>query len=404
MCGRRELRRARSCLDRIEQEAYDLVVQRLSEPGRVDQRGTSTGSVMRGCTRRGAQVRRLVHRRGPPTSLIVRRPRRMKAIRILVLTACVLVTHSLHAQTQEGWSDPSIAVATEDCTQFIVAPLKKEFARRAEISGDTRATFPEKEVRESFEPLCGCIVHRAAATWPLAEWQANFEAHFASMFQEAMAGGQCKPLVGPLGEVPKHWEGGTYRPMQEDFDRIRLDHAFVIGALLDEYRAKVGTFPFAEGTDSIPTVVIIGTADQERRNSEFIRIRVDLDLRATNGVPAPSFPRVAFHTMNELQEELGRVLGHTVQVPVDPQKFPVNKPSIYTYVLYQGTYDVSVFLHQKSSFARPLGPYHNKVAIASRSYPRGGFWTAADLKKEPQFIEFFQKPFIRDGYTLKTRL
>jgi hypothetical protein len=232
-----------------------------------------------------------------------------------------------------------------------------------------------------------------------------------SMSREALAGGQCKPLVGRLGEAvarlgeaAKHFEGGTLRPMQEDFDRIRLDHAFVIGALLDEYRAKAGMFPFEDGTDSVPAVVIIGSADQERRNQELIRIRVDLYLRATNGAPAPRFDRVAFHTMKEFQDELERVLGRAAQVPVDPQQFPVNKPSIYIYVLYRGVYDVSVFLHQKFSFARPLGPYHNKVAIASRSYPRDGFWTAERLKKEPQFIEFFQKPFNQDGYTLKTKL
>ena len=108
--------------------------------------------------------------------------------------------------------------------------------------------------------------------------------------------------------------------------------------------------------------------------------------------------------MKELQDELERVLGRTVQIPVDPQQVPVNKPSIYIYVLYQGVYDVSVFLHQEFSFARALGPYHNKVAIASRSYPRAGIWTAEQLKKDPQFIEFFQKPFNRDGYTLKTKL
>jgi hypothetical protein len=261
-----------------------------------------------------------------------------------------------------------------------------------------------EQVRDSSAAMCGCIVRRAADTWPLAEWQANFQAHFGSMFQEAMAGGQCKPLAGVWGEAAKQWEGGTYRAMQEDFDRIRLDHAFVIGALIDEYRAKAGVFPFADGTDSVPAIVIIGTADQERRNEEFLGVRIDFDLRATNGVPAPGFTRVAPHTMKEFQDELGRVLGRAVHVPVDPQQIPVNKPSVYIYVLYRGIYDVSVFLHQGFSFARPLGPYYNKVAIASRSYPPGGFWTAERLKTEPQFIEFFQKPFNYEGYTLKTKL
>jgi len=315
----------------------------------------------------------------------------------------VLLADSVHAQLQEGWSAPSIAVATEDCAQRIVALAKEGFARRADISADHTAAAVE-EVRDSSAAMCGCIVLRAAETWPLAEWQANFQAHFASIFQEAMAGGQCKPVAGPFGEAAKQWEGGTYRAMQEDFDRIRLDHAFVIGALIDEYRTKAGVFPFEDGTDSLPAAVIIGTADQLRRNKEFIRIRVDFDLRATDGKPAPDFARVAFRTAKEFQDELGRVLGRAVQVPVDPQQVPVNKPSIYIYVLYRGIYDVSVFLHQKFSFARPLGPYHNKVAIASRSYPRGGFWTADHLKTEPQFIEFFRMPFNREGYTLKTKL
>jgi hypothetical protein len=48
-------------------------------------------------------------------------------------------------------------------------------------------------------------------------------------------------------------------------------------------------------------------------------------------------------------------------------------------------------------------PYDNKVAIASRSQPRGGFWTAEDLKKDPQFVVFFRKPFNRERYTLKTK-
>ena len=327
----------------------------------------------------------------------------MKAIRVLVLAACMLITDSLQAQPREGWSAPSITVATQECVRRIVALAAEGFARRAEISADRKATAVE-EVRDSSAAMCGCFVRRAAETWPLPEWQANFEAHFASMFQEAMAGGQCKPLVGIWGEAAQQYEGGTYRALQEDFDRIRLDHAFVIGALIDEYRAKVGVYPFAEGTDSVPAVVIIGTPDQDERNKKFIRIRVDFDLRATNGVPAPKIARVEFRTVKDFQDELGRVLGRAVQMPVDPQQVPVNKPSVYIYVLYRGVYAVSVFLHQEFLFARPLGPYHNKVAIASRSYPRFGFWTAEDLKKQPQFIEFFQKPFNRDGYTLKTKL
>jgi hypothetical protein len=315
----------------------------------------------------------------------------------------MLVAGFVQAQLKEGWSVPSIQVATDDCTQRIVALTEDALARRDGMSADLKATAVE-QVRESSAAICGCIVRRAAETWPLVEWQVNFQAHLASMYQEAMAGGQCKPVAGVFGELAREYEGGTSRVMQEDFDRIRLDHAFVIGALIDEYRTKSGMFPFEEGSDTVPAVVVIGTPDQLERNKEFIRIRVDFDLRAANGKPAPSITRIARRTTKEFQDELERVLGRSVRLPVDPQQIPVNKPSIYIYVLYRGIYDVSVFLHQQFSFARPIGPYQNKVAIASRSYPPAGFWTADDLKREPQFVEFFEKPFNRAQYTLRTKL
>jgi hypothetical protein len=134
----------------------------------------------------------------------------MKAIRILVLTACVLVTHSLPAQMQEGWSDPSIAAATEDCTQFFIARPRGNLRAEPKYRVILRLGLPflKRSCANRFEPLCGCIVDRAAASWPLAEWQANFEAHFAPMFQEAMAGGQCKPhcrLSGRSAQTLGRW-------------------------------------------------------------------------------------------------------------------------------------------------------------------------------------------------------
>jgi hypothetical protein len=200
------------------------------------------------------------------------------------------------------------------------------------------------------------------------------------------------------------FEGGTYRPMQEDFDRIRLDHALVISGLLAEYRSATGRYPFAEGSDSSPAVVIIGTPEQQRNNRDFIRIRIDQDLRAAAGVPAPAPSRASFHTTEEFEAELGHALGRRVSLPVDPQRVPVNKPSIYIYVLYRDVYDVSVFLHQAFSFSRPLGEFHNKVALANKSLPAFGIWTAADLMRQPDFIAFFRKPFNRGGYKLRTEV
>lgn len=203
---------------------------------------------------------------------------------------------------------------------------------------------------------------------------------------------------------PAGFEGGTFRPMQEDFDRIRLDHLFILDTLLREYASRTGTLPFAAGTDSMPSVVVIATADQRARNEDILQIRVDRELRGTDGVPAPAPQRPQFHTAERFQAELSRALGRTVVLPVDPQQVPVNKPSVYVYVLYRGVYDVSAFLHQEFGFARALGPYHHKVALAGRTLPRVGIWRREDLAADPAFRAFFAAPFNRGGYVLRTTL
>ena len=320
---------------------------------------------------------------------------------LLMIAGCVLATDGARAQMQDGWTAASIAGATEDCGQRMMAIARETFAHRgAARGGDLPSAFPEEHVRRTNAAMCRCVVDLAAARVPLADWQANLEHHLASLSMEAFASGNCKPISERAGRM----EGGTSRSMQEDFDRIRLDHALTIAALVDEYRAKAGAFPFADGADSVPAAVVIATEQQDERNKDIVDIRVDLALRATNDERAPRFERIEVHTMKAFEDELSRVLGRPVQLPVDPQQIPLNKPSVYVYVVYRGIYDVSAFLHQEFPFARPLGPYYNKVAIASRSHPGRGFWTAEDLKKQPQFVEFFSKPFNGERYTLKTKL
>ncbi len=41
------------------------------------------------------------------------------------------------------------------------------------------------------------------------------------------------------------FEGNTSKSMQEDFDKIRLDHILIISELVNEYKEKVGQFPLA---------------------------------------------------------------------------------------------------------------------------------------------------------------
>ncbi len=192
--------------------------------------------------------------------------------------------------------------------------------------------------------------------------------------------------------------------MQEDFDRIRLDHAFILDSLLTEYHQRTGTWPFAEGTDSVAAYVVIATDAQAEANAAFVRIRVDNELRGTDGKPGPAPVGVQEYSAFALQAELARALERPVSLPVDPQRVPVNKPSVYIYVLYRDVFDVSVFLHHDVAFARPLGSFHHKVALSNRSLPYSGIWTRGQLMMEPSFREFFARSFNRGGYTMRTHI
>jgi len=200
------------------------------------------------------------------------------------------------------------------------------------------------------------------------------------------------------------FEGGTLKPMQEDFDRIRLDHLFEIDSTIREFVHRTGALPFASLSDSVPVVVVIATDDQYQRNREGLAIRVDREVRAENGVLPPAPPRVEFVATSDFLGALQDGLGRRLSFPVDPQRVPVNKPSVYMLVLYRGVYDVSAYLHHDLAFARGLGPYHYKVALANRSLPTSGIWRREDLLANADFREFFRKPFNRGGYTLRTQL
>jgi hypothetical protein len=215
-------------------------------------------------------------------------------------------------------------------------------------------------------------------------------------------------LAVALATVPScaatQFEGGTLKPMQEDFDRIRLDHLFEIDSTIREFVQRTGSLPFAKLSDSIPVVVVIASDDQYQRNRENLAIRVDRELRAEKGVLPPAPPRAEFVAAYDFVGALQEGLGRQLSLPLDPQQVPVNKPSVYLLVIYRGVYDVSAYLHNDAAFARGIGPYHYKVALANRSLPTSGIWRREDLLANTEFRTFFGKPFNRGGYTLRTQL
>jgi hypothetical protein len=177
------------------------------------------------------------------------------------------------------------------------------------------------------------------------------------------------------------FEGGTSRRIQQQFDRRRLNDILAIARLINEYESKTGHFPFADRADGKPVAVVIATKEQLARDKGRAPIMLDLKSRAVDG-EAPAAPqKIEKLTLEELTKELESGLGRSVTLPCDPQRVPVNKPSVYVFTCYLGVFDVSAYLHNALPFARKLGEFNYKVAVGSRSNGAAAIWTCDELRE-----------------------
>jgi hypothetical protein len=191
--------------------------------------------------------------------------------------------------------------------------------------------------------------------------------------------------------------------MQDDFDKIRLDHILMINSLVYEFKAMTGNFPF-ENYSEKPVIVVIATDEQIANDNGRLNIFLDLSTRAVDGKapePPKSIDKVSF---SEFKSVLENGLQRKIYIPVDPQKIPINKPSLYYYTYYLGVFDVTAFLHNNFSFVRNIGQFFNKITVGNRSYPESGIWTPKDLMAQEEFRRFFYSPFNKRGYAIKTNI
>ena len=192
--------------------------------------------------------------------------------------------------------------------------------------------------------------------------------------------------------------------MQEDFDIIRLDHIFIIDGLVKEFKQKTGRYPFEESDSQPPVATIIETDYQKKSHDGQVPIFLDLEIRESNGVRLPKPKRIDVRTIQELEKEISNGLGRDIILPKDHQNVPVNKPSVYLYTYYLHEYEITAFLHNDFEFARPMGPFYNKITLSSNAAHHMGIWKAEELIGLQKFKEFYFKSFNKGGYERRAKL
>ncbi|WP_143167554.1 hypothetical protein [Massilia sp. CF038] len=99
------------------------------------------------------------------------------------------------------WPDQERASFVANCSLAIIDPAKRDYAAAAERAKNPNPRpFPEAQLRESVEPMCGCLADRLAESNPSHLDESKIKVDAMPMIQEAMSGGRCKP-GGLLGKA-----------------------------------------------------------------------------------------------------------------------------------------------------------------------------------------------------------
>lgn len=172
------------------------------------------------------------------------------------------------------------------------------------------------------------------------------------------------PAVPATARIPPAVEAAY----QRDADAKRINDVHRIAALLDEYKAAVGHYPYVDrpvsayGKDAY--MVTIGMP------------RAEADLKKR---PNPFGMQIDTRYSRDLIAVLSEGLNRRIVLPVDPQRVPIAGPNAYFVFFFDDdTYLVTAYLYGSIPQAAPLAPHVNLYGVSSGSL--GGFMSGLGLQ------------------------
>ena len=166
---------------------------------------------------------------------------------------------------------------------------------------------------------------------------------------------------------------------QLDADIIRLKHLRYYGDLIEEYRAKTGSYPFMEQAN-VPLYVHIASPEQEKY--------------AQMGPPYKHKKK----SFKEFVVLLEQGLQRKVLEYYDPQKVPVDKPNFYIYMANQGAYFLAVHLYQPLDFSTNISTNYNKVEISNTPTKMNRAKNPKELFNSESFLAAENKEILKPGF------
>ncbi len=171
-----------------------------------------------------------------------------------------------------------------------------------------------------------------------------------------------------------------------DMDLTRLKDLKEIGALVEEYKDKTGSYPLQEySRDDIPVFVPIVTKKQKKYTKEppkYKHIRKDV---------------------KDFIAALEKGLGRKVVLPFDPQLRTLKRPIFYLYVIKNSDYELIAHLYHDFPFARQIKKHYSKVTVSNKAVKEAKIWQYKALMVDPDFARTVASPLKKPGFIKKMR-
>ena len=163
---------------------------------------------------------------------------------------------------------------------------------------------------------------------------------------------------------------------QDDCDIVRLQHLIYYGKLIEEYKEKVGKYPFEGEKQQVYAFIY---------NNKQKKYCKDTNPNKHKQISPKDF-----------FAELERGLGRQIDQLFDPQYVPSGRPVFYIYLIDGNQYFFSVHLSKYYPFSKKVDSNYYKVEISNISEKNYKFYTVEELENNKKYQEATSKKL--EGY------
>ena len=158
---------------------------------------------------------------------------------------------------------------------------------------------------------------------------------------------------------------------QDDCDIIRLQHLIYYGKLIEEYKQKVGQYPFEGENQQVYAFIY---------NNNQKKYCKDTNPNKHKQISPKDF-----------FSELERGLGRQIEQLFDPQYVPSGRPVFYIYLIDGNQYFFAVHLSKYYPFSKKVDSNYYKVELSNISEPDYKFFTVDELKNNTKYQDATSK-------------